>query len=243
MLAYNLTSKELAKNTPKLAILPVGSIEQHGPFLPLGTDSIFANDIAKSLEEKIGDKVVIYPTLVYGCAKEHKAFPGTIYLEFETYMKLVRDIIRSIFQAGFSKLLIINTHGGNERILLITVADWNYDHEKQKAYSVFAFSQAVTDKAAEMFGSMESHAGSVETSMIYAISPTFIKTKIMKRKNKQFIRKPNTGFGTHRADEMHPSGIVSKVADLVFDTKKGKQLLEMQIQELIFYVNKLIGGK
>lgn len=240
MLAYNLSFKELKNATDKLAILPVGSLEQHGPFLPLGTDSITAERATLALEKKMSSQVVIYPTLYYGCSKEHKNFPGTVYLEYDTYLKVILEIFRSIFAAGFKKLLVIGGHGGNDQILKVAQSNWNYDHEDQKVYYQFAFTENVKDKGVELLGSMESHAGSVETSLIYSLSEEYVKIKKKQVNNPEFKRKPGKSLSLHRSDEISKVGVISSTKTLTIDPQIGKQIFETMVSDLTEYAKKLI---
>jgi creatinine amidohydrolase len=89
-------------------ILPVGSVEQHGKHLPLGTDSILAQDIALDAAEKT-DTLVASP-LWYGWAPHHMAYPGTVTLRPETLTQLVEDVLNSLIYHGFKKILIVNGH-------------------------------------------------------------------------------------------------------------------------------------
>src|SRR3989344_8940063 len=101
MKSHKLSFKEIQKIAPKsLAILPVGSHEQHGPYLPLGTDAIIAAAVACEVEKKMKNSVVLFPTLWYGCAREHTGFAGSIIISFETYLSLIREISQSIFASG-----------------------------------------------------------------------------------------------------------------------------------------------
>lgn len=240
MKAYKLSYLELKRYTKKLAVLPTGSLEQHGPYLPLGTDAIVASKIADALEESIGKDLVIFPTLYYGCAKEHKKYPGTVYFEFETYMKMVKEVFQSIFSAGFNKLLVIGCHGGNDQILRVIQADWNYEHEGKKVYYIFAFTEGVKNKSKELFGDLESHAGSVETSIIYSFSKEYQKTNKKKLANKKYVKAANTSYSTHRSDEMNPLGIVTKSEKLIFDPKKGADVFMTQVNEIEGYAKKII---
>jgi len=88
---YN-TSKEIEESKVDTAILPIGSIEQHGPHLPLGTDWIIVQEIAKRLAEKIGDCYLL-PAIPYSNSQEHLGFSGTISLKPSTLAQMIRDIV------------------------------------------------------------------------------------------------------------------------------------------------------
>ncbi len=91
-------------------ILPTGSTEQHA-YLSLSVDSILAGRLAREVGAIAG--VPVYPTLPYGLAQQWTAFPGTVSLRVQTYLALIRDLLDSIYRAGFRRVLLINGHGGN----------------------------------------------------------------------------------------------------------------------------------
>jgi creatinine amidohydrolase/Fe(II)-dependent formamide hydrolase-like protein len=116
--------REIAAANP-LAILPIGSIEQHGPHLPVGTDSYIAKAYAeKSLEAVTSSKeFLLLPQLYYALSVEHTMYPGTITLTATTLLNVVTEIGDSLFRSGIKKLMLINGHGGNEHILHVAARE------------------------------------------------------------------------------------------------------------------------
>jgi len=102
-----------------LTILPVGSIEQHGPHLALETDSAVAGGLAERLAAELGPEAVLCPRLDYGLSEHHMAFAGTITLRPETYTRLILEIVESLAQHGLRRVLVVNGHGGNIDVLRI----------------------------------------------------------------------------------------------------------------------------
>jgi creatinine amidohydrolase len=94
----------------KRAILPLGSVEQHGK-LSLGVDMILAHKISIDAAEPLG--VPVYPALPYGVAPYFAAYPGTVTLGMETYLRVVGDLLNSMYRSGHKKIMIVNGHGGN----------------------------------------------------------------------------------------------------------------------------------
>ena len=95
-------------NDKTTIILPVGSVEQHGKHLPLGTDSILALDIALDLAKET--YTLVASPLWYGWAPHHMAYPGTVTLRPETLTQVVEDVLNSLIYHGFKKIIIVNGH-------------------------------------------------------------------------------------------------------------------------------------
>ena len=92
-------------------VLPLGSTEQHAG-LSLATDAILAERVAVEAAEPLG--VPVFPALPYGLTPYFTAFPGTVTLRVATYAAVLRDVLDSLKQAGFRRVLIVNGHGGNQ---------------------------------------------------------------------------------------------------------------------------------
>jgi creatinine amidohydrolase len=100
-----------------VVIVPVGSMESHGPHLPLSTDTMIAEAIALRAAVKLkslGFRVLIGPRIRFGCSGEHLNFPGTISLCCESMIELIYDVCKSLANCGFKNILLLNGHGGNE---------------------------------------------------------------------------------------------------------------------------------
>ena len=105
-------------------VLPLGSTEQHA-YLSLAVDSILAERLAVEATEPLG--VPVFPVLAYGITPYFRAFPGTITLRVQTHLSVVRDILDSICEQGFKRILIVNGHGGNAPAQGL-VGEWLADH-------------------------------------------------------------------------------------------------------------------
>jgi len=97
--------------TDDRAILPLGSTEQHAQ-LSLSVDSILSEKIAVDAAEPLG--IPVFPVVAYGVTPYFLAYPGTISLRIETYVRIVRDILDGLKHQGFKRILIVNGHGGNQ---------------------------------------------------------------------------------------------------------------------------------
>ena len=105
------TSTDIARTRPTLAVLPIGSIEQHSRHLPLGTDWIAATALAHRVGAELG--ALTLPTLPVSMGRCHKPMAGTVWLRPMTLADAVTDVIRSLAASGIRHVLIVNGHGGN----------------------------------------------------------------------------------------------------------------------------------
>ncbi|MEL7609069.1 MAG: creatininase family protein [Bacillota bacterium] len=178
--------REAAKDA--IAILPVASVEQHGPHLPLGTDSIIVSEFAKRLKERLakgGEQALFLPLLAYGKSNEHLLYPGTITLTAETLMKVLHEIGASCARAGFRKLVFLNGHGGNHEILDLMTREVRI----QTGMQVFALHPLLRVmprnlaehnlSLCEREARLGIHAGQIETSIILWIDETLVRKELM----------------------------------------------------------------
>ena len=154
------------KKKKQIAIIPVGSIEQHGPHLPISTDSDIVTEIAFRLSEKING--LLLPTISYGISDEHFPF-FNLSVKKSTLSKILEDICESLIKNGISKILIINGHYGN--LDSLKSFERKKNRRKIKIFSYWKHMSREFD-----------HAGNVETSIMLAIS----KNVNMKKAKKGF---------------------------------------------------------
>jgi creatinine amidohydrolase len=105
-------------------VLPLGSTEQHA-YLSLSVDSILAERIAVEAAEPLA--VPVFPVVAYGITPYFRAFPGSITLRVDTYLRVVGDILNAMAEQGFKRILIVNGHGGNTPAQSL-VSEWMADH-------------------------------------------------------------------------------------------------------------------
>lgn len=128
MTTTDFAGLDLAK---AIAVLPVGSIEQHGPHLPLCVDAcITAGVLDEMMRQQVpeGLTLLALPLLPVGKANEHSGFAGTLSLSVQTLMGLWTDVAESVFRAGLRKLMILNGHGGQSQVAEIVARDLRVRH-------------------------------------------------------------------------------------------------------------------
>jgi creatinine amidohydrolase len=152
-------------------IIPVGATEQHGPHLPLCTDSANIQAVAEMAARL--ERVFVAPTLVYGVSDNHMAFTGTITLRPRTLIDLILDIVRSLHRHGFRRLLLLNGHGGNNDAVGVAA------QELRAALPDTVI--AVADLAAFIYDGYEPvsriiyHADEGETSHSLVVTPDLVR--------------------------------------------------------------------
>jgi len=141
-------------------VVPIGSTEQHGPHLPLDTDT----RIAVALAERLAlarPSVVVAPALPYGASGEHAAFPGTLLMDHQTLAGVLTELVRSA-RATFAGVVLLSAHGGNQEALALVAA--TAEHEGD---AVVTWSPSVPGG--------DAHAGRTETSLLLALCPELVR--------------------------------------------------------------------
>jgi creatinine amidohydrolase len=159
--------RKIIKKKKQIAIIPVGSIEQHGPHLPISTDSDIVTEIASKLSDKV--KGILLPTISYGISDEHFPF-FNLSIKKSTLSRILEDICESLIKNGISKIVIINGHYGN----LDSLRDFERKQKTRRKIKIFSYWKYM-DREFD-------HAGNVETSIMLAIS----KNVDMKKAKKGF---------------------------------------------------------
>ncbi len=115
----------------KVCIIPCGAVEQHGPHLPLDVDLMCPGGIARGVGEAMRDKVLVLPTIAYGYTGHVMDFPGTINTNWETFIKQVLDVTKSLAYHGFKKIILLNGHGSNMPNLDISARRTNLETDSE----------------------------------------------------------------------------------------------------------------
>lgn len=151
-----------------IVLVPLGSTEQHGPHLPLATDTIIAAAVAHEAAEQMairtGLRVLVAPALPYGASGEHQEFPGTVSIGHEALRVVLVELIRSI-ATWSSRIVVINAHGGNEPTVSSVV-----DQMRRERHRVQVVTCAVQDPT-------DAHAGRDETSMLLHLRPELVRAE------------------------------------------------------------------
>jgi creatinine amidohydrolase len=156
-------------STSDMIIIPLGSTEQHGPHLPLGTDFFEAFGMAKEISTRTG--VVVAPVLSAGYSVYHCGFPGTLSLKPETMEQVLFETVEMLMKYGFCRLMFFNYHGGNNIVQQKVIHRINHSTEAV-AIAIGIGGQIQKSEDGEFF---DWHAGKEETSIMLYLKPDLVK--------------------------------------------------------------------
>lgn len=184
-----------------LVVLPVGATEQHGPHLPLGTDLMIVEHIARAAAQQARDEidVIVTPTLPFGSSHHHLPFGGTVSMSTERYYGALHDMTASLITDGFRRIFILNGHGGNHEIVQLVARDLALDHRVNIAAA--SYWDLARPALADLGARFPGHAGFFETSAILALRADLVTTPLPRRDAEELQRVaiPDTPFRAERS--------------------------------------------
>ncbi len=158
----------------EVALLPTGSVEQHGPNLGLETDTAIAEGLTLKIAERMGRRALVLPPVWMGVSSHHMAFPGTLTVSTATFEAIVMDLARSLQYHGIRRLLVVNGHAGNLNVLG-TLCTRLRDELDMPAAAMF-YTQLVPDVLREQAHTpIWGHACEIETSLCLFLRPEIVK--------------------------------------------------------------------
>ena len=161
MMRYEeLTSPEVAAldRDQTVLILPLGSVEQHGNHMPLGTDTVLAHAVSLAAAESLPGNVLVLPPPWYGFSAHHMRFAGSIALSAGTLMAVAEDIVGSLVGQGFRRILIVNGHGGNNGVIDVLASTLGHRHYGKARIAALTYFQLAREAIA---GLRESEPGGI----------------------------------------------------------------------------------
>jgi creatinine amidohydrolase len=172
----HLTTQILKPGSPEYACAAAfGATEQHGPHLPVGTDTLIVEEVLRRVAPRLEDlEALVLPTVWCTKSNEHITFTGSLYLQAETLMAMLHDIAATISLSGFKRLVLMNWHGGNSDLLAAIAGHppaagcWC-----SSSTSCAASSTAAGFRSAQV--DYDIHAGQYETGILQAAYPGLVK--------------------------------------------------------------------
>ncbi|MEW5722448.1 MAG: creatininase family protein [Thermodesulfobacteriota bacterium] len=221
------------------ALLPVGSIEQHGPHLPLDVDAFDAQYLARKVAEACSDpKPIVLPLIPYGVSYHHQDFPGTISINPETLSRLVYEVGMAAARYGITKLIIVNGHGGNTPALNFAAQMINRDAHIFTCVETGETSDA--DVTALIETQNDVHAGEVETSTALAVRPELVRLDQARESVPQFSSR-FLDFSSKRSVAWYAHTVRISATGVMGDPtrasrEKGERIWEVTIRRLAEFV-------
>ncbi len=189
-----------------IVVVPVGSIEQHGPHLPVATDAWAAEHLVEAalLEVPRGRRVLIAPALRYGFSHDHVGFPGTLSITARLLEDLLTEIGVGIIASGFHRILLVNGHGGNDRLLYYVVRRIRERSPRPVAIAALTYWKLATEQLRSLRQSEPGgmgHACELETSLMLHFRPDTVRME-------HALREVPPPYSGERGDDLLSSGAV-----------------------------------
>ncbi|MFE0015342.1 creatininase family protein [Mesorhizobium sp. NPDC059054] len=225
-----------------ITVLPVAAIEQHGPHLPVSTDTSIMNGMLETVIERLPADldIRILPVQAVGKSNEHVHAPGTLTLPPSTLIEAWTELGLSIARAGLKKLVVVNSHGGNEEIMGIVTRELRV---REKMLAVKTSWQRF-GRPAGMYTELEDrhgiHGGDVETSLMLHFRPdlvamdeaeNFVSNVAKAEKAFSLLRQTGTHAYAWIASDLNPNGVVGDAS--IATAEKGRLTAEHQADGFI----------
>ncbi len=253
MLLFNLTWEETDRlDRTMVVVVPFGSVEQHSFHLPLGTDSILAEEVARRLENRVPDRVMLAPSVWLGCSKHHMDFAGSLTAETDTFIRVGEEVVQSLAHHGFRNFILLNGHGGNTSKIAVLVEKLRYRPGPVLKVVGVTYWNLIGEEIKTIretpLGGM-GHSCELETSMMLACHPELVRCNRMEADG------PSARSEFEEAD-MFAAGSVAVAKPFKEITRhggfgdptkassaKGEQILEAVMAKLVKLVDEIRSGR
>ncbi|MCF0151407.1 MAG: creatininase family protein [Firmicutes bacterium] len=168
---------EFFKKDP-VCIIPLGSTEQHGPQCALGTDFLVPRNLAERIDEKLGDEIIVVPTIPFGVCEYHMSFPGTINIGLDGLQMVLGNVTKSMLQHGVKRFIVLNGHGGNTPAISKVALDVYHAGGILCSIDWWSLVGQLDSKYAA-----GGHGDRIETSAMLAVSENFVDLSLCRPKS------------------------------------------------------------
>jgi creatinine amidohydrolase len=232
--------------TGGIPLLPIGSVEQHGPHLPLDTDSHAATTVAERaalrLAETADPLALVLPPIWWGLSPYWLPFPGTLSLRPETILALIADLGASVARHGFRRLVIVNGHGGNEGIIGVAATQLADHGIRAAALSYWELIGNELRQWSHHDGGSIGHAGEVETSISLALQPDLVDVdqagSVAGADLSRGSRFPYVGYAPPDPERESPSGVYGVAS--AGRPELGEDVIDLAAERLAEFVREFV---
>jgi creatinine amidohydrolase len=248
MLFFESNYKEISQAKDKVVVLPLGAIEQHGPHLSVSTDTDLVTRVAMEAERKLSSDILLCPTLPFGSSNHHLFFGGTLSISVATYTQVVVELVESLLQSGFRRIVLLNGHGGNITPAknALSILSNKYDETLNPNIALATYWE-LAGKAFAGAPPMESpalsHACEYETSLMLHLFPN----KVAVDKIERAERPESNGYIGWEDDEPYKGVTMVKQTPFISSNgcsgepqlataEKGKHLLEHAVNAVVTFI-------
>ena len=235
MFLEEMKTTDFEEGKKYIFVIPTGSTEQHGPFLPLGTDSYIQDAIINGAEKQLTEFIFL-PTMRITCSEEHEGFAGSVWISLDTMERVMNDICKSL-EPYAKKFIFTTAHGGNIEVLKRFVEKHKNDFPNIELHYVDPDNEEIEEKTVELIGGpVEDHAGNTEISIMLGIRNdlTMIPTKDYPKKIL------DNAFKTNRLKDFSEDGIADNHPDWVIDESHGEKILDWIVEDFVDSLKKIV---
>lgn len=226
---------EAALEQDPVVIVPTGSVEQHGPHCPMDVDIVgpfyMAVETALRVEQF---PVIVAPPIWSGFTHYNKGFPGTISLRIETYLNMVGDVCRSIYDNGFKRIVVVNGHGGNDAPNIVVRNTLSEENIFIVAFSWWRMVEKEMADLSEADGGSVGHGGEWETSVQLHLREHLVAKDLINADEfpNPFSThlQPFAQFAERRRDTRDVTGTMGNAQ--VASAEKGKHIFDLAVSRL-----------
>jgi creatinine amidohydrolase len=217
-----------------LAVVPLGSTEQHGPHLPLATDHLIAEHLAREATDRTG--MLCTPTVNVGVSPHHRQFNGTMWVDAPAFREYVESLARNLTYHGIDRLVFVNAHGGNVPHLREVGRRLR---DEDEAYAIeWMWNDSIPDLVDDLFETNGPHGGPKETAMIQHIAPELVREdELETARDGGLLDFEADGMMVHGSRAFYDSidntqnGVLGDQTDAT--PEKGEQLFEAATDQLV----------
>ncbi len=223
-----------------VVVIPIAAVEQHGPHMPTGTDTILCGTVAEAVEKRLSQRLLLIPTLWLGASAHHLRLGSTLDSRLDTYVATLCDIARSLLDDGYQRLLFLNGHGGNVDPMRIAVRTIQpaYPRALLAAGSYWSVAEELIGETLTGDHKFVGHACEFETSMMLHVRPELVDDRRRAAAGELVADELDGVFLSRDMRQRTREGFTGR-PDLA-SAEKGKRLFEGIVDKLVSLVNKLL---